>query len=256
MRNVKRASQLLAHACSSSSMNMLFGRTQYAILGANSTHCSTVLSNWTESTSHSRITRAYAAKKAKGSEDPAVPKERKRRASSKSSSDQAKLIESQENVTPTQDVQPSDLKSSRDLTEEPDIQKMKELILSQTFEREPGLATIASLGKADPRGKGGKNEIKLLRNVVDALLTLNKHRVASQETGLANYLNFNTISLPLSLAEQSNAAEMLNTLLRDTYLRYELLKGKSIRNSVRSLAYNRQCCSAMVSASKMKPRSI
>ena len=65
-----------------------------------------------------------------------------------------------------------------------------------------------------------------------AVLALNKVRKASQDQGLATFTQFNTISLPLSLADEPDAAEMLNTLLRDTYLRFELLKGKSIRNSV------------------------
>lgn len=255
MRNVKRASQLLAQASYTGTMSRLLTRNSYPSFGPSGLGGSFALGDWVDSSSHSRMMRGFATKKASKPEEAAVPKERKKRSSSKSASGSMAQAQSEETSAPAQDInpnQPDDFKKSQEPT---NMEAMKELILRQTFQTEPGLATIASLGKADPRGKGGKNEVKLLRNVIDAVLTLNKHRIAKQETGLSSYLNFNTMSLPLSLAEQSDAAEMLNTLLRDTYLRYELLKGKSIRNSVRRRASNHQCCSAMVSASKMRPKS-
>ena len=81
--------------------------------------------------------------------------------------------------------------------------------------------------KPSPRGRGGKNEAKLLRAVVDEAMHINSERGELNE--------FRTLSGPINLNGGPHLGVMANTLLRDCNLRFELLRGKHIENWVRNL---------------------
>lgn len=74
------------------------------------------------------------------------------------------------------------------------------------------------------RGSGGKNEERSVKFVVDGCLKLNKER----QTGGHKM----AISGPIKLTGKPHLGEMMTALLRDIFLRMEMLRGNSVSNKL------------------------
>jgi hypothetical protein len=73
-----------------------------------------------------------------------------------------------------------------------------------------------------PRGRGGKNEIDLLPAINDAAVALNKKRPSKNA--------FEIISSPINLAGEPHLGIFMNLILKDIFIRYNLLQGKKVTN--------------------------
>jgi isoleucyl-tRNA synthetase len=115
----------------------------------------------------------------------------------------------------------------RPFAEDVDNQEYKQLILKNYNLREEDQKQVKTQEapiKISSRGKGGKNELKLLKYVVDGAILLNKNRPALSK--------LDVMTGPVNITGNPHLGVMANTLIRDTFLRFELLRGKSISNSL------------------------
>jgi hypothetical protein len=77
-----------------------------------------------------------------------------------------------------------------------------------------------------PRGRGGKNEIDFLPAINDAAVALNKKRPSKNP--------FEIISSPINLAGEPHLGIFMNLILKDIFVRYNLLQGKKVTNHLGS----------------------
>lgn len=118
----------------------------------------------------------------------------------------------------------------RPFSEATDNQEYKQLILknySLRAEDQNQVRTPDEPIKISARGKGGKNELRLLKYVVDGAIELKNNRPAVSKLDI--------ITGPLNITGNPHLGMMANTLIRDTFLRFELLRGKSVSNSLRTM---------------------
>ena len=108
--------------------------------------------------------------------------------------------------------------------------KINDLVLEnyRLSEKDQTLANKAAGPiKISTRGKGGKNEIDVLPYVVDQALAVN----AKSRTGG----KLNVMTGPISIVGKPHLGVMANTLIRDTIIRFEMLRGKKVSNRVCSI---------------------
>ena len=119
----------------------------------------------------------------------------------------------------------------RPFTDSTENQEYKQLILKNYSLREEDQGKLQTQGepiKISTRGKGGKNELRMLQYVVDGALKMNNDRPATS--------NLEILTGPVGITGKPHLGVMANTLIRDTFLRFELLRGKRVHNSLRRLA--------------------
>ena len=77
------------------------------------------------------------------------------------------------------------------------------------------------------RGKGGKNEVRLLYNIVNNIVYNNRMN--------KSIYAYNTICKPIDIHQQPNISDMYISILRDIYMRYEMMRGKKIDSYIRNI---------------------